>query len=43
MRGSLSRDTHFVVNDPLKLNNTIITCLIKWNTTLYYSFLIAYL
>lgn len=37
MHDSLSKDTHFVVKDPPKLNNAIHTCLISWNIILYYS------
>ena len=29
MHGSLLKDTHFVAKDPLKLNNTINTCLVS--------------
>ena len=33
----LFKDTYFIAKDPLKLNDTINTCLISQNIILYYS------
>ena len=36
--GSMFRDTNFIANDQLKLDNVIQSCLITINIILYYSF-----